>query len=97
MYNKSVILKQTTYQGIALICDAYVSSLLTDTYGDVPYFDADKGRDGVLQPKFDKQQDIYADLFKKLETANTLLATPSVLTADQLTLDPFIGTSIRGK
>jgi hypothetical protein len=93
MYNKAVILKQTTYQGIALICDAYVSSLLTDTYGDVPYFDADKGKDGVLQPKFDKQQDIYADLFKKLETANTLLATPSVLTADQLTLDPLYGTA----
>lgn len=94
MYNRAVTLKQTTYQGIALICDAYVSSLLTDTFGDVPYFDAVKGQDGILQPKFDKQQDIYADLFKKLEAANTLLATGTALTDDQLTLDPMYGKQL---
>ena len=56
-----------SYQGISRITDAWVSQLLTDVYGDVPYFDANKGKDGVLEPAFDKQKDIYLDLLKKLE------------------------------
>ncbi|MBK0378739.1 SusD/RagB family nutrient-binding outer membrane lipoprotein [Mucilaginibacter segetis] len=63
-----------TYQGIALICQAWVFSMLTDTYGDVPYFNANKAKDGLFTPAFDKQEDIYKDLFAKLEQANTLLA-----------------------
>src|SRR5690606_10687520 len=32
-----------TFQGISLILDAWVSSLLTDMFGDVPYFESNKG------------------------------------------------------
>lgn len=62
-----------SYQGISLITQAWVYSLLTDTYGDVPYSQANLGREGTYEPKFDAQKDIYQDLFKKLEEANTLL------------------------
>jgi hypothetical protein len=62
-----------TYMGISLICQSWVYSLLTDTYGDVPYSDSNKGREGNFTPKFDKQKDIYLDIFKKLEQADTLL------------------------
>lgn len=61
-----------SYQGISLITQAWIYSLLTDTYGDVPYTEANDGRNN-LQPVFDKQKDIYLDLFKKLEEANQLL------------------------
>lgn len=73
-----------SYQGISLIAQAWVYSLLTDTYGDVPYFEANKGKEGVLEPVYDKQKDIYLDLFKKLEEANTLLSegTPLIATGD---------------
>jgi hypothetical protein len=71
-----------TYMGISLVCQAWVYSLLTDTYGDVPYSQALQGKDGNFSPAFDKQQDIYLDLFKKLEQADTLLAAaPNVLAA----------------
>ncbi|GAB3924594.1 SusD/RagB family nutrient-binding outer membrane lipoprotein [Mucilaginibacter myungsuensis] len=95
MYSRAVSVNQTQYQGIALICDVWVSSMITDAFGDVPYFDASKGQEGVLQPKFDKQQDIYLDMFKKLEQANTLLAatTSATVTVDQLPLDPLFGTN----
>ncbi|RFZ86002.1 SusD/RagB family nutrient-binding outer membrane lipoprotein [Mucilaginibacter terrenus] len=63
-----------TYMGISLICQSWLYSLLTDTYGDVPYFDSNKGKDGNFTPKFDKQKDIYLDIFKKLESADTLLS-----------------------
>lgn len=62
-----------SYQGISLITQTWVYSLLTDTYGDVPYSESNTGKDLTLEPKFDKQKDIYLDMFKKLEEANTLL------------------------
>jgi hypothetical protein len=67
-YNKS-------YMGISLICQSWIYSLLTDTYGDVPYFESNMARDSsIYEPKFDRQKDIYLDIFKKLEAADTLLA-----------------------
>ncbi|MFC0513561.1 SusD/RagB family nutrient-binding outer membrane lipoprotein [Mucilaginibacter angelicae] len=62
-----------TYMGISLICQAWLYSMLTDTYGDVPYFDSNKGKEGNFTPKFDKQKEIYLDIFKNLEAADTLL------------------------
>ena len=62
------------YQGISLICQSWIYSILTDTYGDIPYFKSNLGRDSLIfEPQFDKQKDIYTDIFKQLETANTLL------------------------
>jgi len=91
MYIRSKQLNKTTHMGMALICDVYVSSLITDTFGDVPYSEAVRGRDGIYQPKFDKQEAIYADLFEKLEEANTLLATGTALNVEQLAYDPVYG------
>ena len=63
------------YMGISLILQAWVHSLLTDTFGDVPYFQSNKGKDSLnFEPAFDPQKDIYLDIFNKLEQANTLLA-----------------------
>nr|WP_276902988.1 SusD/RagB family nutrient-binding outer membrane lipoprotein [Pedobacter kyonggii] len=74
----------SSYRGISLITQAWVFQLLTDLYGDVPYSGANQGKEGNYEPAFDKQKDIYLDLFKKLEEANTLLAegTPIVPTGD---------------
>ena len=51
---------------IARILKAYFFWILTDSYGDIPYFDALKG-DGNL--KYDKQSDIYPALIKELKEA----------------------------
>ena len=48
---------------------------LTDMYGSVPYSEANKGIEGNFFPKYDKQKDIYADLFKELEEATAALST----------------------
>jgi hypothetical protein len=78
------------YMGIALICEAWVFSMLTDTYGDVPYFKALEGRNGFFNPAFDAQKDIYADLFVKLERANALLKEAGT-TNVKATSDPIYG------
>lgn len=77
IYNGANETKQAgyqTFQGISLILDAWVSSLITDMFGDVPYFESNLGKQGNTTPKFDDQRDIYQDLFNKLDSANVLLA-----------------------
>lgn len=51
---------------IARIMKAYRFSLLTDRYGDIPYFEALKGNP---QPVFNTQEEVYTDLFKELAEA----------------------------
>lgn len=87
IYKGGDAINSKAFMGISLVLDVWVSSLLTDVYGDVPYFDANKGREGFLQPRFDKQKDIYEDLFKKLEEANELFKTAS-LTETEAKSDP---------
>jgi hypothetical protein len=70
----------SSYKGISLITQAWVFQLLTDVYGDVPYSQANQGKDGNYEPKFDKQKDIYLDLFNKLEEANKLLSEGKSIT-----------------
>jgi hypothetical protein len=68
-YNRS-------YMGISLICQSWIYSLLTDTYGDVPYFKSNMARDSsIYEPAFTQQKEIYLDIFKQLEAADTLLKT----------------------
>lgn len=48
---------------------------LTDFYGNIPYFEALQGMDGVFFPKYDKQADIYPALLKELEEATAAMST----------------------
>lgn len=89
MYTKAVDINDTTLMGVALICDVWVSAQITDMFGDVPYFNAVKGKDGIYEPEFDLQKDIYTDLFLKLEAANGLLALNKALAADKKPADPL--------
>lgn len=63
-----------SYQAIGKIGKVWLFSMLTDTYGDIPYFHALEGDQQNVIPAFDRQKDIYPDFFNQLETANTLLA-----------------------
>lgn len=78
------------YMAIGNILDVWATSIITDTWGDVPYSQANKGKDYNFTPAFDRQEDIYKDLFRKLEEANTLLTglvTAQLLTQTQRELD----------
>jgi hypothetical protein len=71
----------TSYQGIGKIGKVWLFSMLTDTYGDIPYFHALEGDLENVVPAFDRQKDIYLDMFNQLEQANTLLATGAAIVA----------------
>jgi len=50
------------YYFIAEALSIYTWQIITDVWGDIPYFEALRGSEAILHPKQDKQQDIYADL-----------------------------------
>jgi hypothetical protein len=72
----------TSYMGISLVCQAWIYSLLTDVYGDVPFSEAIKAKHNkIYEPKFDSQKDIYNGVFAMLDSANVLLAKNKAIEA----------------
>ncbi|MEO5996643.1 MAG: SusD/RagB family nutrient-binding outer membrane lipoprotein [Chitinophagaceae bacterium] len=67
---------QNNYLGVALILKSWLYSIATDTYGDIPYTEATKGKTGgIFTPKYDKQEDVYNGILADLKKANEILGT----------------------
>jgi len=60
------------YNAIAKIMKAYEFQLLVDTYNDVPYTDAFKGKSNFT-PKYDDAKVVYDSIYALLENANALI------------------------
>lgn len=77
------------YVGVAKILKAYAFSQLVDIFGDVPFSEFNKFKDGATQPKFDDDAEIYPQLISLLDEGiadinNADAANPSVPGADDL-------------
>lgn len=68
--------------------------ILVDTYGDVPYSEANKAFSSqvITTPKYDKGADVYADLYKELKEARAALTTTGANTVTSVPFDIFYGT-----
>lgn len=77
---------RSNLNNMAKILQAFAFMILTDSYGDVPYFEAGRGYlDQLTNPKYDAQKDIYADIIKVLGEATAALdASKTIETADLL-------------
>ncbi|HEU4471564.1 MAG TPA: SusD/RagB family nutrient-binding outer membrane lipoprotein [Flavisolibacter sp.] len=71
---------EANYKAIALVYKSWAYSILTDLYGDVPYSQATRAMEGTVSAAFDKQKDIYVQILKDLDTANSLFNTAKALT-----------------
>jgi hypothetical protein len=80
LYQISDRLDQDNYKAIALVLKAYVFSILTDLYGDIPCLEATQGMQGNFTPKFDSQQVVYTEILKWLDEANNLVDANAGLT-----------------
>ncbi|MCF8380876.1 MAG: SusD/RagB family nutrient-binding outer membrane lipoprotein [Bacteroidales bacterium] len=78
MANLNFVIKEAEDEGnnnmlaASLVLKVYVMQMIVDAYGPVPYTEAGLGSEGLIQPKYDNEEDIYTDLFSLLETANGL-------------------------
>ena len=76
-------LGQNNYKGIALILKSWMFSLVTDCYGDAPYSEAGRGKEGFIYPKYDTQEAIYNGILADLKTANEIMSvTGEVVSGD---------------
>lgn len=84
MNNVDVIIEQGTgegrlaYAGVAKILKAYTFSIMVDTWGDIPFSEANKFKDGITQPKFDKGADIYPKLIALIDEGIANITDPAV-------------------
>jgi hypothetical protein len=68
---QSAVLNNQFYNAVSKTMKAYDFQNLVDVFGNIPYSDALKST-ASIRPKYDKAQDIYEDLARKLDTAATL-------------------------
>lgn len=63
------------YQAVAKFYRAYFFTRLTEVFGDIPMSEALRGREeGIVEPKYDRQKDVYAAVLQLLDEANADLA-----------------------
>ncbi|MFZ2339715.1 MAG: SusD/RagB family nutrient-binding outer membrane lipoprotein [Bacteroidales bacterium] len=79
LLNLSEASGNTSYKAVALILKSYITSVITDEFGDVPYSEAwqGSGETSILSPVYDRQDAIYTALLANLTTANELLTDDS--------------------
>jgi hypothetical protein len=65
----------TNYEGVALVMRSWVFSILTDSYGSIPYTEALKGtaKESIASPVYDSQEMVYEGLLDDLKMANEKL------------------------
>jgi hypothetical protein len=77
---KKIILKAEElnsphYSGVAKVCLALSLGTMTNLFGDIPYSEAFKGDQAVLNPAFDTQESIYSTIDQLLSEAITELGS----------------------
>ena len=80
----------TRYAGIAKILKAYTFSVLVDVFGDVPFSEANKLKQGIIYPKFDDDADIYDSLFVIINSGIDDLNNTTALNAQKPGTDDLI-------
>ncbi|MEN0055648.1 MAG: SusD/RagB family nutrient-binding outer membrane lipoprotein [Mucilaginibacter sp.] len=62
------------FRAASLIMTAYNFGHIADFWGDAPYSEALRNDDGIMNPKYDAQFNIYKGILDDLEQANALLS-----------------------
>lgn len=94
--DKGTAASQAGIYGPALTVRTWSFSYLTNSWGDIPYFDALKGdaEGGSLSPKYDAQKDIYTDMFAVLAKASADMAAAGANGGDLGGGDPIYGGNL---
>lgn len=60
---------ESSYQGLALFLKASYGFSNTLDMGDIPYSEVGKANEGIMKPKYDKQEDVFAYILADLKSA----------------------------
>jgi hypothetical protein len=73
MEDKAIASKARDYEAVAKLMKAYIYQDITDAWGDVPFSEALKGTAGILNPKYDPQEQVYSGINGLIDSARTLI------------------------
>lgn len=79
MLAQAETLQAGPYLGIGKIMKAYIYSIIVDMWGDVPFFEAQKGAEALF-PAFDDDREVYNALFALIDEGIAGLAEESPFT-----------------
>ena len=65
---------QQFYTAVGLIMRSFWYGFFTSAWGDIPYSEAMKAKEGNFTPVYDAQKDVFIGVLKDLKDANDLLA-----------------------
>lgn len=84
MEEAAKVYNQPIYKAVSATLQAYIVGILTDSFGDIPFSEALGAEEGITQPRFDKQEEIYAQLIQQLEEANKIYAEGGIMNGNDL-------------
>jgi Starch-binding associating with outer membrane len=79
--NQATAEKRFVYAGIAKILRAYTFSQMVDVWGDVPFSEFNKFKEGIKQPKFDDDATIYPQLIAQIDAGIADINNPALNTS----------------
>lgn len=65
---------ESSFKGMELFMKATYGFGMTIEMGDIPYSEAGKAEEGIFQPKYDKQADVFVSILKDLQAAEAFFA-----------------------
>lgn len=71
-----------SYKGLSLFMKAWWGFDMTLDMGDIPYSEAGKAEEGIFQPKYDKQADVFAYILQDLKDAAQYFSEGADFTGD---------------
>lgn len=74
----------SVYKAVAITLKAYIVGILTDSFGDVPFSEGLLAEEGITQPKFDTQEQIYSNMTAALEQANVDYVSEGVMEGEDI-------------
>ncbi|MBK7031433.1 MAG: SusD/RagB family nutrient-binding outer membrane lipoprotein, partial [Bacteroidales bacterium] len=73
---------EDSYKGVGSFAKAYTFFNMTMWMGDIPYSEAGKGAEGLLEPKYDTQEEISSKILDELKAADQYFAIGNKFSGD---------------
>jgi hypothetical protein len=87
MRNKSIASESPHYEAVTNILTAFVLGKKTDVWGDIPFYQAHRGEEGIISPRYDSQQVIYNVIDSLLDQSVTQLDAATSIFSPTTTAD----------
>lgn len=73
---------EDSYKGIGSFAKAVIFYRMTMWMGDIPYSEAGKGAEGLFEPRYDTQEEIFLNILNELKAADQYFANGVTFTGD---------------